>query len=105
MEIADEDDAASLLIYMPPAITVQRVPLTMGNSSRRNRPWRMDVCAGCMEHLLQGGWEETEMSVDALHDLALHGMGWLTVRKSTVTMRVGSVGMLAHAPSLARRKA
>jgi Ni2+-binding GTPase involved in maturation of urease and hydrogenase len=98
LEIADEDDAASLLIYMPPAITVQRVPGTAIDEflQGENRPWRMDVCAGCMEHLLQGGWEETEMSVDALHDLALHGMGWLTVRKSTVTMRVlVPVGMLA----------
>jgi hypothetical protein len=96
--ITGGNSTASLMVFMPQSVTVQQVSGEAIDEflRRESQPWRMEVCDKCTEHLLKGGWEETEMTVDEQYDLALHGMGWIAARKCSVTLRVLlPAGMLA----------
>src|SRR5690606_15649249 len=45
-------------------------------------PW----CGACRQHLAQRPWETVEVTVPAGHDLAVAGLGWVSVRTGPVRL-------------------
>ena len=87
--VAPAEQAALMLVFMSAEVSLQRAPAAAIDEFLQGSTadWRFDVCAGCGEHLTQCGWEEVEVVVGPTQDLALQGLGWLSVRKNTVTLR------------------
>lgn len=76
--------------YVAPGIPVHRSTETVVDRFvKEDGPsWAFSVCRLCRQQLEQGGWEETELEISPSEDIAVHGLGWLSVRKSTAMFRV-----------------
>ncbi|MGI6083199.1 MAG: hypothetical protein ACOYEP_10035 [Limnochordia bacterium] len=82
---------AWVLSYMPPGVTVQRSSESAVErflDPHAAETWDFCVCSACRRLLQERGWEEAEFEISPAHDLAFHGLGWLTVRRATVVFRV-----------------
>lgn len=89
-QVAQADKTAFLLLFTPPAVAVQRVrdDVVTQFLQSRTEQWRLELCNECSTRLKDGGWEETEVVLEPGKDLAVHGLGWLSARQRTVTLRV-----------------
>jgi len=80
---------ALMLVFMSAEVSLQRTAAAKIDEFLQGgtADWHVDACTACSQHLVQCGWEEVEVMVGPTEDLALQGLGWLSVRKNTVTLR------------------
>lgn len=51
-------------------------------------PGQSHLCGACRASLGKDGWEQVVVDVAEMEDVAIHGLGWLSPRKSGLTVRV-----------------
>lgn len=84
------EKSALVLVFMPPEVILQRSAVAVIDqfvSGSGGNGWSSNVCPSCQALLAGSGWEEVEVEVNPTQDLVFHGLGWLSVRKNTITLR------------------
>ena len=90
-EARSQGHNAWVFSYMPPGVPVHRSSesaVARMLEPHSSETWEFCVCSACRQQLQDRGWEEAELEISPAHDLAFHGLGWLTVRRATVVFRV-----------------
>lgn len=87
------------------AFASDKVPIHYTRSTRvlellqgADHSWLHTDCASCRHRIEQGGWEDVHFSVPDGDELAIPGLGWLSVRGSaldvTLTLPAGTLAQL-----------
>ncbi|HEX6971390.1 MAG TPA: GTPase [Limnochordia bacterium] len=89
---AAEEPPASVdvLAFAARSVTVHRTRGERIQSllTEAGREWLQRLCERCRRHIEATGWEEALLSVREEEDLAIHGLGWISVRGAGITARV-----------------
>ncbi len=81
---------AVLLVFVSDEVTLHRTTAERWEAVRDEHggDWLQPPCVSCRDRLSSGGWERRSFEVLPLQDLALAGLGWVTVRRAPVRLAV-----------------
>lgn len=84
------DEERIALLFAASEVPIQRV-----KEMRLDRwlkgdpvPGQSLLCEGCRRRIGHDGWEEVVLEVGEMEDIAVHGLGWLSPRRSGMKVRV-----------------
>ncbi|MCL4515304.1 MAG: 50S ribosome-binding GTPase [Firmicutes bacterium] len=83
-------EASVLLAFVSDEVTLHRTTAERWEAVRDEHggDWLQPPCVSCRDRLSSGGWEGQSFEVLPLQDLAIAGLGWVTVRRTPVRLAV-----------------
>ncbi len=81
---------AVLLAFASHEVTLHRTTVARWQEIRdqHSGDWLQPPCTSCQSRLSGGGWDLRDFTVMPMQDLAIAGLGWLTVRRAPVRLVV-----------------
>lgn len=90
IEAKDHKKRAVIVAYAPGDVTVHRTRKEKADKLRTapHAPMFTSPCADCLSHMLQGSWTTREFRLSPGWDLAVSGLGWISLRRFSASIRL-----------------